>query len=197
MSSVHAGPAPARYRALELQKYLAWSPALLGGVIALLGGVLAGGGAYLASLGGSLYYVLVGATLIAAGFLMIKGRIAGFYTYVGAFAFTAVWSFWEVGLSGWELIPRLVGPFVLLVLAYMRAWRVKKFFRDRHFFSSYVSRGPRASAVLHLMARQALCLAALSGHPPEPGGSRRKARGVDGESARRATIGCPAITLQT
>jgi hypothetical protein len=80
---------------------------------------------------------------------------------------------------------------------YMRAWRVKKFFRDRHFFSSYVSRGPRASAVLHLMARQALCLAALSGQPPEPGGSRRKARGVDGESARRATIGCPAITLQT
>ena len=39
-----------------------------------------------------------------------------------------------------------------------------------------------------LMARQALCLAALSGQPPEPGGSRRKARGVDGESARRATI---------
>src|SRR5262249_9084090 len=28
-----------------------------------------------------------------------------------------VWTFWEVGLSGWQLIPRLVGPFVLLVLA--------------------------------------------------------------------------------
>ena len=39
-----------------------------------------------------------------------------------------------------------------------------------------------------LMARPALCLAALSGHPPEPGGARRKARGVDGGSARRATI---------
>jgi hypothetical protein len=39
-----------------------------------------------------------------------------------------------------------------------------------------------------LMARQALCLAALSGHPPEPGGSRRKARGVDSESACRATM---------
>jgi hypothetical protein len=32
------------------------------------------------------------------------------------------------------------------------------------------------------------CLAALSGQPPEPGGSRRKARGVDGESACRATM---------
>jgi len=38
------------------------------------------------------------------------------------------------------------------------------------------------------MARRLLCLAALSGQPPEPGGARRKARGVDGESARRATI---------
>jgi hypothetical protein len=32
------------------------------------------------------------------------------------------------------------------------------------------------------------CLAAQSGQPPEPGGSRRKARGVDGESASRAII---------
>src|SRR6476619_628802 len=59
--------------------------------------------------------------LLAAGYLMIKGRIAGFYAYVGAFAFTSVWAFWEVGLSGWELIPRLVGPFVLLVLAILVA----------------------------------------------------------------------------
>src|SRR5215471_18233552 len=117
-STVHAGPtAPARYRASELQKYLVWLPRVLGSIVALLGLILAGGGAYLASLGGSLYYVLVGAMLIAAGLLMIKGRIAGFYTYAGAFAFTAVWSFWEVGLSGWELIPRLFGPFVLFVLA--------------------------------------------------------------------------------
>src|SRR5262245_56568180 len=52
---------------------------------------------------------------------MIRRRIAGFYVYVGAFAFTCIWSFWEVGLSGWELIPRLVGPFVLLVLAILVA----------------------------------------------------------------------------
>src|SRR5215813_3788979 len=121
-STVHAGPAATtRYRASELQRYLVWTPRLLGGVVAALGLILAGGGAYLASLGGSLYYVLVGAMLVAAGYLMIKGRIAGVYTYVGAFAFTAVWSFWEVGLSGWELIPRLVGPFVLLILAVLVA----------------------------------------------------------------------------
>ncbi|MHC2331698.1 quinoprotein glucose dehydrogenase [Bradyrhizobium sp. USDA 4454] len=121
-STVHTGPAaPPRDRTSELQRYLAWTPALLGGVIALLGCILAGGGAYLASLGGSLYYVVAGAMLIAAGLLMIKGKIAGVYAYIGAVAFTAVWTFWEVGLSGWELIPRLVGPFVLLILAILVA----------------------------------------------------------------------------
>src|SRR5262245_31736461 len=120
-STLHAEGATRGYRTSELQRYLALSPALLGGVIALLGLILAGGGAYLAWLGGSLYYVLVGAMLVAAGYLLIKGKIAGFYTYVGAFAFTAAWSFWEVGLSGWQLIPRLVGPFVLLILAILVA----------------------------------------------------------------------------
>src|SRR5262245_54023785 len=120
-STLHGGTVPTRYWASELQTYLVWAPALLGGVVALLGLILAGGGAYLAWLGGSLYYVLVGAMLVAAGYLLIKGRIAGFYTYVGAFAFTCVWAFWEVGLSGWQLIPRLVGPFVLLILAVLVA----------------------------------------------------------------------------
>src|SRR5262249_61003728 len=96
----------------ELQRYLAWSPALLGGVVALLGLILAGGGAYLAWLGGSLYYVLVGAMLVA-GYLVIKGRIAGFYTYVGAFAFTAGLRFWGIGLAGLALVWAAVGPIVL------------------------------------------------------------------------------------
>ena len=122
MSSIpHAGSATTGYRASELQRYLAWAPALLGVLVALIGFILAGGGAYLAALGGSRYYVLVGVMLLAAGYLMIKRRIAGFYAYVGAFAFTSVWAFWEVGLSGWQLIPRLVGPFVLLVLAILVA----------------------------------------------------------------------------
>jgi len=90
---------------------------LLGAVVVLIGLILTGGGVYLATLGGSLYYVVVGVMLLAAGYLMIKHRIAGFYVYVGAFVFTALWTFWEVGLSGWPLIPRLVGPFILLVLA--------------------------------------------------------------------------------
>jgi quinoprotein glucose dehydrogenase len=99
----------------------AWLPALLGAPVALMGLVLAGGGAWLAALGGSWYYVLAGAMFLASGVLMIRRRMAGFYTYAGAFAFTAVWTFWEVGLSGWELIPRLVAPFVFLVLTLLVA----------------------------------------------------------------------------
>jgi quinoprotein glucose dehydrogenase len=122
MSSVlNAGPTRTGYWSSKLQRYLTWSSVLLGVLVALIGFILAAGGAYLAALGGSRYYVLVGAMLLAAGYLMIKRRIAGFYTYVGAFAFTSVWAFWEVGLSGWQLIPRLVGPFVLLVLAILVA----------------------------------------------------------------------------
>ena len=119
-SIVHEGSAP-RDWASALRRYLAPSPALLGGFIALIGLVLAAGGVYLAALGGSWYYVLAGALFLAAGSLMIRRRIAGLYVYVGAFAFTCLWTFWEVGLSGWQLIPRLVAPFVLLVLAILVA----------------------------------------------------------------------------
>jgi hypothetical protein len=65
--------------------------------------------------------------------------------------------------------------------------RVKKLFRDQHFFFPFVSRGSRERKSA-LMTWTTPCLAAMSGQPPEPGGSRRKARGVDGESACQATM---------
>src|SRR5215467_14244275 len=115
--SLVEGQTKAAHRMSESSGYRAWSPALLGSVIALIGSILGGGGAYLAALGGSWFYVVAGVLFVASGYLMIKRRISGLYTYAGAFVFTSLWTFWEVGLSGWQLIPRLVGPFVLLVLA--------------------------------------------------------------------------------
>src|SRR5262250_876163 len=117
-STVDVGPVLTEYKISGVHTYLARWPALVvGALIGLLGLTLAVGGAYLAVLGGSWYYVIAGAAFLAAGYLMIRGKIEGFYTYLGAFVFTCLWTFWEVGLSGWQLIPRLVGPFVLLVLA--------------------------------------------------------------------------------
>jgi len=71
---------------------------------------------------------------------------------------------------------------------YMRASRVKTFFSRTTFLLFVSFKGSLRGRSSALMARRPRCLAALSGQSPEPGGSRRKARGVDGESACRATM---------
>ena len=94
---------------------------IFGIILVALGLVLGVGGLYLGYLGGSLYYAVVGIFLLASGIFYVKGRAAGFYVYLIAFVFTAVWSFWEVGLSPWDLTPRLAGPAVLMALALLLA----------------------------------------------------------------------------
>ena len=93
-----------------------WAAIPLGIVIALIGLVLAIGGAWLAVLGGSLYYVIVGVALVASGVLLVLRRRSGAWLYTAIFAATLIWALWEVGLDAWGLVPRLVGPFVLLLL---------------------------------------------------------------------------------
>lgn len=94
-----------------------WAAILLGIVFALIGLVLAAGGAWLAILGGSLYYLIAGIALVVAGVLLARRRLLGVWLYVAVFIGTLAWALWEVGLDGWGLVPRLVGPFVLLLLA--------------------------------------------------------------------------------
>ena len=76
---------------------------IVGGLLALIGLVLAVGGVWLAVLGGSLYYLLAGVGLLAAGYFLIFGRPIGAYIYLGVFALTLVWALWEVGwkCGGW------------------------------------------------------------------------------------------------
>src|SRR4051812_27059318 len=92
---------------------------LLGGVLALIGLVLAIGGAWLAVLGGSLYYLFAGLGLLASGALLIRDRAAGAWLYLAIFALTLLWAFWEVGLNGWALVPRIIGPAVLAILVFL------------------------------------------------------------------------------
>jgi quinoprotein glucose dehydrogenase len=94
-----------------------WLLRIFGLIIFIFGALLAIGGVKLASLGGSLYYLLIGLTLIVSGTLCLVGRVAGIYVYFVAFLATFIWSLFEAGLDGWALVPRLVGPFILLVLA--------------------------------------------------------------------------------
>jgi quinoprotein glucose dehydrogenase len=94
-----------------------WLARILGAVLVLIGVVLIVGGAWLVALHGSPYYLLAGLGLIASGALMILRRITGVWIYAGVFGLTLIWALWEVGLNGWALVPRLVGPLVLLWLA--------------------------------------------------------------------------------
>src|SRR5690625_7861450 len=93
----------------------AWALAVFAVVLVLLGAVLAAGGAWLVALGGSFYYLLAGLGLIVSGVLLLGDRPAGAWLYLLAFLATLLWAFWEVGLDGWALVPRVVGPAVLAV----------------------------------------------------------------------------------
>lgn len=94
-----------------------WLLRLFGLVLLLIGGVLAVGGFKLALLGGSPYYVLIGIVLFASGVLTMLGRVQGYQLYLFAFIATLAWSLYESGFNGWALVPRLVGPFLLLIIA--------------------------------------------------------------------------------
>src|SRR5262245_58967432 len=93
-----------------------WLVVILGGFIVLIGIVLAVGGAQLILVGGSWYYLFAGLALIVAGLAVAQRKLLGALIYAGAFVATMLWAFWGVGLNGWPLVPRLVGPLVLLLL---------------------------------------------------------------------------------
>lgn len=93
-----------------------WAGIVLGAVIALIGIVLAIGGVWLVTLGGSWYYLLAGVAMIVAGGLLVLGRPLGLWIYVAVFALTVPWALWESGADPWALVPRLVGPAVILAL---------------------------------------------------------------------------------
>jgi quinoprotein glucose dehydrogenase len=93
-----------------------WAVVALGAVIFIVGLVLTLGGLVLIASGGSWFYFLIGLALIVAGIALAQRKLIGAWIYIGAFMVTALWAFWEVGLDGWPLVPRLVGPIVLLFL---------------------------------------------------------------------------------
>ena len=87
---------------------------ILAALFFLIGLVLVVGGGWLLSLGGSAYYLLAGAGLVASGAMLWRLRLLGAWIYVGVFAVTVAWALWEVGLNGWALVPRVVAPALLL-----------------------------------------------------------------------------------
>ena len=99
-----------------LVRGLAWFVAILGGFFTVAGGVLA-------LIGGSPYYVIARLAMIASGALIGRGNPLGRWLFVAIWVGTLIWSLWEVGLDGLQLVPRLVAPTVLLVLVLLTGWR--------------------------------------------------------------------------
>jgi quinoprotein glucose dehydrogenase len=94
------------------------APWIFATLLMLLGVVLGGGGLELALLHGSLYYLVTGVVLVAAGVLLWRGRRAGMWLHLAIIAYTVIWSLWEVGIDGWSLVSR-VGLFVALGLYFL------------------------------------------------------------------------------
>ncbi|MGV2495189.1 membrane-bound PQQ-dependent dehydrogenase, glucose/quinate/shikimate family [Pelagerythrobacter aerophilus] len=98
-----------------------WAALVLGIVLGLIGLVLAAGGIWLVSLGGSPYYLIAGIALIASGALIGLRNVLGVWLYALLFVGTVIWAFWESGSDIWALVPRVVGPAVLMVLVLLVA----------------------------------------------------------------------------
>ncbi len=75
-------------------------------VFALCGAILTVGGAWAASLGGPLYYLLLGIALLATAFLAWRRNPAALWLFAVVVFATVVWELSVVGLDLWALVPR-------------------------------------------------------------------------------------------
>jgi membrane-bound PQQ-dependent dehydrogenase (glucose/quinate/shikimate family) len=82
-------------------------------ILAAVGLTLLLGGSALALEGGSLYYLVAGLLVLAAAVTLARRKGIAVKLYAALLLGTLTWSVWEVGLDGWALAPRLLGPAVL------------------------------------------------------------------------------------
>lgn len=83
----------------------------------LVGFAFAAAGGWLLTLGGSAYYLLAGLAYLVGGFYLARSRSLGAWLIVAVLIATLFWAVWEVGFNFWPLVPRLVVPGMLALLA--------------------------------------------------------------------------------
>jgi len=104
---------------------------LFAALLVSIGAVIGAGGVWLTALGGSLYYALAGAAVLATGVLTFRRDPRAGWIYAAVLVATALWSLWEAGLDGWALTARLLAPAILgLGFAYpklfaSRGWPIR------------------------------------------------------------------------
>ena len=94
-------------------------------ILGLLGLWLIACGAYLAYLGGSLYYVLTGLAVSAAGWAFFKGDRRGGHIYGAVLVGTLLWTLATAGFNPWQWQSRLLPPLVLGILVYWPELRAR------------------------------------------------------------------------
>jgi membrane-bound PQQ-dependent dehydrogenase (glucose/quinate/shikimate family) len=92
-------------------------------VMVVAGATLLWGGGELIAAGGSPYYLVSGAALVATAVGLASRRNWTFPLYGLLLAATLLWGLWESGLNGWALVPRLVAPAVLGLILLIPAVR--------------------------------------------------------------------------
>lgn len=92
------------------EKTAIWLLGVILGVVAL---ILLVGGVMLIALGGSFYYGIAGLLVGVTSIALFRGSGFALKSYGALLLATFLWSLFEVGLDGWALAPRLLGPAVL------------------------------------------------------------------------------------
>lgn len=87
-------------------------------------------GGKLAAIGGSPWYLVTGAVMLATAALGLVKRAASIWLFWGFLAANLIWALWEVGLDGWALAPRLAMP-VCLGLYMLTPWYRRRVGRAR------------------------------------------------------------------
>ena len=90
-----------------------WLRYAVASLLVLVGIALGAGGAALARYGGSPYYLLTGIAVLASGVLVWRRDPRSIPLYAAMLVWTTAWAVWEVGFEPWQLLPRLLAPFVL------------------------------------------------------------------------------------
>ena len=91
---------------------------LLAGLMIIIGLAIGIPGIKLVSLGGSVYFLVMGVVMLISALLIIKNRTSGIVLYALAFIASAIWA---VGDAGWDFWPLFSRLFTFGVLAFLAA----------------------------------------------------------------------------
>ena len=96
-----------------MERVAVWS---ISSILAVVGATLLAGGVALILDSGSAYYLAAGLAVLASAVALVRRSSYAVIIYAGLLIGTLLWSLWEVGLDGWALAPRLLGPAVVGLL---------------------------------------------------------------------------------